>query len=729
MRKLIFLFLLIIFSSQIQSQNKEAILQLIKRIIPSKASSFTIKYQKATSGKDFFELYSENNKIVLVGNNNVSIASALYYYLKNYTHCDISWNGTNLKLPDKLPLIKQKIVHNTPYQYRYYINYCTNNYSMTWWDWNRWEKEIDWMALNGINMPLAIIGQNIIWYELYKSLGFNNNQLNNFFTGPAYTSWFWMNNIDKWGGPLPDSWLKKMELLQKKILERERELDMTPVLPAFTGHIPNSFNQLFPNALIKKVNWGPGYEDVSILDPNDSLFQIIGTEFLRLQNKIFGTDHLYSADTFNENIPPTNDSLYLNQLSSTVYKTMASVDSQAIWVMQGWLFVNAPDFWKPTQIKALLNGVNDEHMIILDLWSETRPIWSSTEAYYGKKWIWCMLHNFGGNIGMFGKMDTIANVPAKTLHNNNSKNLIGIGLTPEGIEQNPVMYALLLENIWRDQPIELNDWLSNYALRRYGKTNKEIDSAWQILRKTVYNGGNTEGAPESIFTGRPTLNKDAVWTYTTLNYNPKDLLPAWRLFIYNSKNLNKNEGFSYDLVDLTRQVLANYADTLQQQIAKAFYQKNKLQFKYLTDKFIILLDDIDALLQTKKDFLLGKWINSAKKMGTNYREEKLYERNARNLITTWGDKNSGTHDYANKHWAGLIKDFYKQRWLQYFKFLKSNWNSDISTKQKEFEETIKNWEWHWVNKTNKFSSLPKGNSVLASKKLFEKYYSEILEQY
>lgn len=704
-------------------------MQLIKRIIPTKASSFTIKYEKSSSGKDFFELYSENNKIVLVGNNNVSVASALYYYLKNFTNCDISWNGSNIKLPNKLPLIKEKIVQNTPYQYRYYINYCTNNYSMTWWDWDRWEKEIDWMALNGINMPLAIIGQNIIWYELYKSMGFNNKQLNNFFTGPAYTSWFWMNNIDKWGGPLPYSWLKKMELLQKKILERERALGMTPVLPAFTGHIPNSFSKLFPNALIKKVNWGPGYDDVSILDPNDSLFQIIGTAFLRLQNKIFGTNHLYSADTFNENIPPTNDSLYLNKLSSTVYKTMASVDSQAIWVMQGWLFVNAPDFWKPKQIKALLNGVDDEHMIILDLWSETRPIWSNTEAYYGKKWIWCMLHNFGGNIGMFGKMDTIANVPANTLHNNKSRNLQGIGLTPEGIEQNPVMYALLLENIWRDKPIQLNEWLSNYASRRYGNTNKEIDSAWQILRKTVYNGGNTEGAPESIITGRPTLNKDAIWTYTSLNYNPKDLLPAWKLFINNIENLGQTEGFSYDIVDLTRQVLANYADTLQQQIANTFYQKNKSQFRTLTNKYIILLDDMDTLLQTQTDFLLGKWINSAKKMGTNDKEKKLYERNARNLITTWGDKNSGTHDYANKQWAGLIKDFYKQRWLQYFQFLNTNWDSDISLKQQKFEETIKDWEWQWVNKTNIYSNLPKGNSIIISKKLFEKYYSEILKQY
>ncbi len=113
-------------------------------------------------------------------------------------------------------------------------------------------KEIDWMALNGINMPLAILGQNSNWRTVYKSLGFTDKDLEEFFSGPAYFNWFWMGNLDAWGGPLPQSWLQSHEVLQKKILERERSLGMTPILPAFTGHVPSSFKEKFPKAKLKK---------------------------------------------------------------------------------------------------------------------------------------------------------------------------------------------------------------------------------------------------------------------------------------------------------------------------------------------------------------------------------------------------------------------------------------------------------------------------------------------
>ena len=33
------------------------------------------------------------------------------------------------------------------------------SYSMAYWDWDRWEAEIDWMALQGINLPLAFTGK------------------------------------------------------------------------------------------------------------------------------------------------------------------------------------------------------------------------------------------------------------------------------------------------------------------------------------------------------------------------------------------------------------------------------------------------------------------------------------------------------------------------------------------------------------------------------------------
>ena len=49
------------------------------------------------------------------------------------------------------------------YRFRYYQNVCTVSYSMVWWNWTRWQKEIDWMAMNGINFPLAFNGQEGIW--------------------------------------------------------------------------------------------------------------------------------------------------------------------------------------------------------------------------------------------------------------------------------------------------------------------------------------------------------------------------------------------------------------------------------------------------------------------------------------------------------------------------------------------------------------------------------------
>jgi alpha-N-acetylglucosaminidase len=182
---------------------------------------------------------------------------------------------------------------------------------MAWWDWERWQQEIDWMALNGINMPLALTGEEAIWRDVYHTLGFTDKALDAFFSGPAYFSWLWMGNIDGWGGPLPQHWMDTHKDLQKKILAQERSFGMTTVLPAFTGHVPPSFIEKFPNAKVKKTNWGAGFNDVYILDAEDSLFEKIGALFLETQTKEYGTDHFYSADTFNENVPPTNDSTFL----------------------------------------------------------------------------------------------------------------------------------------------------------------------------------------------------------------------------------------------------------------------------------------------------------------------------------------------------------------------------------------------------------------------------------
>ena len=653
-------FTCIVFISSLPSfaqLNKEAVNAFLKRIVQDKAASFVVEYIPAQNGKDVFELESKKGKIILRGSNGLSVASALNYYLKSYCNTIITWNDDSISLPASLPVVKTKVHKTTPYQYRYYLNYCTFNYSMSWWNWERWQKEIDWMALNGINMPLAITGEEAIWQQVYKTMGFTDAALEKYFSGPAYFSWFWMGNLDAWDGPLPQHWMDTHKALQKKILAAERAMGMTPVLPAFTGHVPPSFKDKFPQAKVKKTNWGAGFDDVYILDPADPMFETIGKTFIEAQTKEYGTDHFYSADTFNENLPPTNDSTYLNDISKKVFESMAVADLKAVWVMQGWMFHYQADFWKPTQIKALLNAIPNDHMIMLDLYSESHPVWNRTEAYYGKPWIWNMLHNFGGNISLWGRISNAAADPSVALNDPASGKMKGIGLTPEGIEQNPVLYQLMLENVWRDSAVNLNEWLLQYALQRYGAYNADINNAWKILERTVYNGGLGEFGPESIIVSRPTVNGWGDRVRTKLDYKPEELAKAWDLFINAAASFKSNEGYQYDLVDITRQMLANYATPLQQKWVLAYLQHDAASFDKYAALFIELLEDMDALLNTRKEFLLGKWIQDARANGISETEKDLYELNARNLITLWGNKESELHEYSNRQWAGLINDF------------------------------------------------------------------------
>jgi alpha-N-acetylglucosaminidase len=705
--------------------NKEASLALIKRVVPQQAGLFVVE-SLASGDKDVFEVESRARKVVLRGNDGVSVAAALYYYLTEYCHCQITWNGSNLKLPAVMPVVTSKIRKTTPYEYRYYLNYCTFNYSMSWWDWDRWQKEIDWMALHGINMPLAVTGEEYTWYEVYKEMGFTDNDLSDFFCGPAYFSWFWMGNLDGWGGPLPLSWMKSHKALQSQILVAERALGMRPVLPAFTGHVPAAFKKKYPNAKLKATNWTNGFADTYILDSEDPLFAQIGKQFLQTQTRLFGTDHLYSADTFNENEPPSDDSAYLSQLSARIYEGMKQADTAAVWVMQGWLFYSDRKFWKAPQIEALLRAVPDDKMILLDLAAEIEPVWKRTDAFYGKPWIWNMLNNFGGNVNLFGRMDGVAAGPALALQDTASKRLSGIGLTMEAIEQNPVMYELTMQHTWQTTPIKLDEWLSEYVLNRYGEQSDSLLKAWQILRHTVYNGKLIRDGAESIVTGRPTFDSTTKWTKTLLNYPAKELLPAWELFIHSNA---KTDGFTYDLVDITRQVMANYALPLQQQWIKAYKAKDTIAFRQSSLAFLQLIADMDRLLATKKDFMLGPWLADARKWGTTAQEKALYERNARDLVTLWGDAESPLHEYSNRQWSGLLNDFYKARWQQFFVLLSHSLKTGAVPDLATFDKTISQWEWKWVNTQKAFPVVVSGDPVLVAKEMYKKYHTAIVAAY
>lgn len=208
---------------------------LLERIQPGASARFVV--EETGGNDDYFELgMTADGKIRIAANSAVNAAAGLNWYLKYYAGVHLSWNGMTASLPDPLPPVLVPERHSTDQHWRYYLNYCTHSYSMAFWDWERWEREIDWMALHGINMPLAVTGTDVVWRNVMLRLGYSKDEINAFVAGPAFQGWWLMNNLEGWGGPNSDKWYDDREALQKRILARMREYGMDPVLPGYGGY-------------------------------------------------------------------------------------------------------------------------------------------------------------------------------------------------------------------------------------------------------------------------------------------------------------------------------------------------------------------------------------------------------------------------------------------------------------------------------------------------------------
>ena len=315
---------------------------MVKRLIPAYAENFQFKKTKPVDGKDYFQLdTSDSGKIVIGGNNANSMAMGLNYYLKYYCLTTISWYADiPVEMPETLPVPEKTFSAEAKVDRRFFLNYCTYGYTMPYWQWKDWERFIDWMALNGVNMPLAITGQEAVWYKVWKKLGLTDQEIRSYFTGPTYLPWHRMANIDGWNGPLPMEWFDNQVELQKKILARERELNMKPVLPAFAGHVPAALKRIYPEANIQHLGKWAGFADTYrcyFLNPEEPLFATIQKHFLQEQTRLFGTDHIYGVDPFNEVDPPSWEPEYLSQVSSDMYRTLTAADPKAEWMQMTWM--------------------------------------------------------------------------------------------------------------------------------------------------------------------------------------------------------------------------------------------------------------------------------------------------------------------------------------------------------------------------------------------------------
>ena len=646
----------------------------------------------APDGKDVFTLEGYDGKVIIGGNNAGSMAVGLNRYLNRYCLTTVSWYAdVPVELPDVLPDVPdaERVTARVPQ--RFFLNYCTWGYTMPFWQWHDWERFIDWMALNGVNLPLAITGQEAVWYNVWTSLGMTDKQVRSYFTGPAYLPWHRMANIDGWCGPLPKEWLESQTALQQRIVQRERDLNMRPVLPAFAGHVPGALRDLFPDADIQALGGWAGFDDqhrTYFLNSEDPLYTRIQRLFLEEQTRLFGTDHIYGIDPFNEVDPPSFEPEYLNKVSRHIYESLTAVDPDAEWLQMAWfLYYQRKDYTRE-RTRAMLTGVPQGKMTMLDYYCEYKEMWREHDGFYGQPFIWCYLGNFGGNTNVQGRIKE-AGARIERALKECGDNLVGIGSTLEGLDVQQFPYEYILEKAWDFDKTD-EQVINELADRHAGCESKPVRKAWRRLYNDVLDitpGNFAAPLPCSY----PEFGKEG----RKPEYNLCDLLIVWDLLL--AVDSVTTDALTIDLIWVGRQLLGDLFLAEKQKLDRAYEQRDKTTFYHQCDVLFELLSDLDNLNSHHPFAKLDTWLQQARDLGTTPALKDYYEMNARRLITTWGGH---LNDYACRNWNGLMWDYYGKRWEIYIREITVGVISGHDYDDAKMRAAIDKFQERWATSTD-----------------------------
>lgn len=706
MKKLLLIICYVLLCLSGYTQSAKAIRearQVIDRFTEGQASQVQLKWISQEEGKDVFTTTVKNGKLVVGGSSGVALCRGFYDFVKSQNGGICSWSGKRyaLDIPNESEM--KRVV--SPVKHHYYLNVVTYGYSMPYWDWKRWEEEIDWMALHGIDMPLALVANEAISARVWKKLGLTEKEIAAYFVGPAHLPWMRMGNISGIDGPLPAEWHTGQIKLQHRILDRMKKLGMKPICPGFAGFVPQAFQRLYPDLKLVETAWCGGAFHNWMLSPEDPLFAKIGKMFIEEWEKEFGKNDYYIIDSFNEMevpFPPHGTPERYRLLSAygdQVYRSLQAGNPDAIWVMQGWMFGYQRDIWDPETLKALLSKVPDDKMLLLDLAVDYNQCfwknicnWELYKGFLKKPWVYSVIPNMGGKNGLTGILSFYANGHLQALNSPNRGKLEGIGMAPEGIENNEVIYELMSDAGWREDSISIDQWLENYWTCRYGKTPEKSAIFWGEMQRSVYGS----------FTDHPRYN----WQFRpgrvqkgSININA-DFYKAIETFAGMAEEMQGSILYKNDLIEYTAAYLGGKLEVLAVSIQQCYALGDTLRAGQLEKQFETFMLGMDRLLESHPVYRLSRWLEFARQWGTDSQLKDYYEKNARRIVTIWGPP---VDDYSARIWSGLIRDYYWPRWKMYFEGLKSGRSQDI-----------KNWERQWVEKHTGLTDLKPYEDVIAA---------------
>ena len=734
------------------AKDEAAVRALMQRLIPKHESKFILQTiaPDTITGKvmDVIEIESQDGKIALRGNSATSLASALNYYLENYANASVAWDGFDqLDLPTPLPDVRPKVRLTSYFPVRVAYQPSTHGYTTAFWNWSRWEHEIDFLALNGFNRALLVQGQEALWQAVWKEYGYDDAQIRAWLAPPAHAPWHAMGVLENYGGVsqgVIDARLK----LAKQIVTRMKELGIEPVLPGYAGVVPPDFKKKKTNAdILVQEQWQGKLDRPDYILPETSLFAEVAAKYYAALKNNFGDIKFFWATPFWNGAKIGERTL--TKSGQAIYEAMEKAAPEATWVIPaerddpipsllvGFAEIEAEE---PEEDAADADGdenanenedkpkvIDHNRLLLLDTAGDRAPLWVDNTAFGGAPWVWGLQNIEAGQSGLQGDLNAVNRGPITILGNAESGQLKGFGVTADDPRQNFLYWDMLLDNVWRDKENNVGPWVIRFARRRYGQTDTATERAWALLRETTYSNRNNI-VPNTIairpfFVAPQGKPKDESAQRFKI---AQDMGEAWKAMLGAGPNIERGSGaeaYRSDLAAIGAQALEALASRYQVEISKAYRARDKEALSSLRDKMLGLMSDMDELMSTRREFMAGAWLDDARKMGAGDAEQKLFEQDARALLTSWSLPTT-QRDLAHRNWGGLISNYYAPRWRLWLSALQDSLNNGKPVDDNKVLEQMAAHEEEWPKKTNKLPSTPSGDTVKLSKKLWDKYAGE-----
>ncbi len=647
--------------------NIEAVYGLIERVFGKAYVERFVIEQRLSDGFDCYRLedvtVDGKPKIRLSASSGTAAAAPLRWYLQERCDSYIGPLTRRLNLPTEPPKIGEPIQNESPFLYRYFLNYCTFSYSLAFWTWKEWEPFLDWLLLSGYNLVLNTVGNEQVWSNALVRMGYTLEEARKNLSAPAFFSWQCAMNITGWCGAAPEAFYDGRVELSKKITARLNELGANVVLPAYAGMVPPDFKDHYPDAdLADNQGLWCGFPRPAFVQPTDPLFARFAQTYYEEQQKLFGNCTAYfGAIPFNEG--GRSERVNLTTYARRCHEEMQRVQPTAVWVIEGW---------GDNPKREILNALPTDDLLVINLRSEICV--DGDDNFADRPWVFGTVNNFGGLRLFRAKLNWQYQSPHHTLSNERN-GMVGIGMLPEGIETDECCFDLFSDIAFLKQLPRVEEWQTNYLRHRYGVCTPALERAWTALRRDVYLSDTGVAPLGSPLCSQPSLTVTMYTPYAGNDkhtYHPNCLIPIARDLLLEKARLSDCVQYRTDLAEVLRQLVALSGWGVVKQLQQAFRNRDVSEFEKAAADLMKLFEYQCAVMADNPVPTLQDRLEMATRHGKTDAEKLYYAFQVKTQMTTWGGRNTydELHDYSNREWSGMLEYFYRPRWERYLNYLR-----------------------------------------------------------